>query len=112
MRSRLLKKRGSMTKIAKTALLTAALLLLTACAEVERKEPVDSRFIPAHTEQCTDYKYVYDWANGKFRLMPEIGTRYVEDAYEICYKVTYDNGKVYERWEEVEKEVYDEYKKE
>ena len=101
-----------MTKIAKTALLAAALLLLTACAEVESKEPIDSRFIPAHTEQYTDYEYVYDFMNGKYRMMPKIGTRYVEDTYEICYKVTYDNGKTYERWEKVEKKEYDEYKKE
>ena len=41
-----------------------------------------------------------------------IETQYVEDSYEILYKVTYDNGKTREIWKEVEKEEYDEYEKE
>lgn len=101
-----------MLKIIKIALLAAAVVLLTACAEVERKEPIDSRFIPAHEETHTKYEYVYDSWNNKSRLMPKIETQYVEDSYEILYKVTYDNGKTREIWQEVEKEEYDEYEKE
>lgn len=40
--------------------------------------------------------------------VPDIKTVHHEEKYEVLYRVTYDNGSTYDRWETVGKEEWEE----
>lgn len=80
------------------------------CAEVKNvvsETPIDTQFIPAHSEIQTDHEYKYNALKGEWVLLPVTKTVYVPDCYKVQYEVVYDNGKKETVWREVDKSIYE-----
>ena len=89
------------------------LFVLVGCqdSEVVSKEPIDKKYTESYIGVETDYKYQYDWLNGKFRYLPYTHSVEYPEKYEIEYKITYADNEVKKVWEEVSKEDYEEFQK-
>ncbi len=91
-------------------LLLAVPVVLCGCRELEEvsREAIDRRYSAAYDSIETDYQYKYNLFEGAFVLVPEVKTVHHEEKYEVLYRVTYDNGSTYDRWETVGKEEWEE----
>lgn len=92
------------------ALLLAVPAIICGCHGLEEvsREAVDRRYTAAYDSIETDYQYKYNFLEGAFVLVPDIKTVHHEEKYEVLYRVTYDNGSTYDRWETVGKEEWEE----
>jgi len=79
---------------------------LSACHGKEvNRFPVDKRFIPAHTQTWTTYTTI---KVGKSVVpIAHHHSRWVEDDWQIGYKVIYEDDSSEVVWESVSKEEYD-----
>lgn len=94
-------------------LLLAVLAVISGCYEASKRsevsrEAVDRRYSAAYDSIETDYQYKYNLLEGTFVLVPEVKTVHHEEVYEVLYRVTYDDGSTYDRWETVGKEEWEE----
>ncbi len=89
-----------------------ALLCLCACgAEVVTKTPVSTEYVPAYDAMEMVYEYKYDWLNGEFKYLPNIKQVHHEEVFKVQYKIAYSDGSEETRWEDVDKETYEEAEK-
>lgn len=98
-------------KRTKFIVMLAALLLILAamagCAKEVSRTPIDKRFITAHSE-TQSYIQMLPNGRGGTRAQPMVRTIHKPDCYQILYSIEYDNGKTFEEWITVSKELYEE----
>lgn len=92
-----------------TVCMMAAIMVFAACSAPEEtaRHPVARRYTAAHIGQQFEYVHKYDWYKDDWVLVPQIIEISVPDKWEILFRITYSDGSVEERWEEVSKEEYD-----
>jgi hypothetical protein len=77
------------------------------CAEVVSTKPIDTDYTAAYDAMETVYEYKYDWYHGDFKMLPVYKSVHHAAVYRVQYEDVYSDGKVYHRWQEVDKAEYD-----
>ena len=87
----------------------AITILLVGCglAQEVSRVPVDCRYTPGHTEIVTETKYEYNLLKGEFQLVPYTKSKWVDDAYQVKSRITYDDGTTRYQWKSVGKADYE-----
>ena len=95
-----------------TAFILLAMITLMLCAcqlpKEEKREAIATRFFPEHDSIETTNQYAFDALNFEFRLMPNTRSVHYSDAYEVQYRIHYDNGNTIDKWVTVDKGTYEE----
>lgn len=91
---------------------TLLIVTMTGCAGEVSRTAIDVRYTSAHNEVISSMTSRYDFNLEQWIYYPEIKTIYEPDKWEVLYKITYDNGKTYNRWKSVSQELYESVKRE
>lgn len=107
-----------MNKSNKRILMAMLIFILTcafifgACERLEEvsRDIIDSRYTSAHDEIETTYEYHFNLlGEDTWTLMPNTHTVHYDEKYELLYHITYSNGSVKDKWEEVTPDEYKNY---
>ena len=89
------------------AIIMLIVIVLSGCAKIVQKVPIDSRIIPEHTE--TRVWFSTQRVGESTIIIPHHHTVNVPTDYQLCFRLVYDNDKMRTRWESVGKDEYDAY---
>ena len=88
------------------AVVLVMVLLCAGCAAEVSREPIDRRYIAAHSEMETNYVHRFDMWKGEMVMVPEIRTVQHPEKFQILYRITYDNGTTADQWVDVSRDEY------
>ena len=81
------------------------MLLFTLCACSSKAEAsrqiIDRRYTAPYSSVETEYIHKFDWLKCEFVLVPEVKTVYHDAAYEVLYRITYEDGSTKDVWVKV-----------
>lgn len=88
-------------KVCVIVLIMIGVFFLIGCTKIIRKTPIDYRFTPAHSETETYFIIC------PYSMIPMVRSVYKQDKFEILYQVEYEDGKIRNRWETVDRATYE-----
>lgn len=94
-----------MKRIFLALILSAVILLSSACQTITQGEVYDKQFIPAHDETYVSYERMR--IDGNWHSIPVTRMRYCPDTYYICIRKENDKGTFDKARYEVGKERYE-----